>query len=189
VLVLIPALMLVMMVIHRHYRGVRDALTLDDAPTFQPVRPPRVVVPVSRLDRTAARAVAFARSLSGNVTAVHVSETTGEAQDFWRQWEAWDTGIPLVIVESPYRSLLPPLLGYIDALASSDPNEPIAVVVAEFVPRHFWQNFLHNQAALRLKMHLLSRPNTVVINVPSHVAEIERLAPRDAAPPLAKASK
>ena len=188
VLVLIPALMLVMMVIHRHYRGVRDALTLDEPPTFEPAHPPRVVVPVSRLDRTAARAVSFARSLSGNVTAVHVSETTVEAQDFWRQWEAWDTGIPLVIVESPYRSLMPPLLGYLDAIASSSPNEPIAIVVAEFVPRYFWQNFLHNQAALRLKMHLLSRPNTVVINVPSHVVEIERLTP-DAERPVARASR
>lgn len=174
VLLLIPAIMLVMMAINRHYRGVQEALAADDLPSLTPSRPPLVVVPISRLDRSAARAIRFARSMSPNVTAVHVSESAAEAQETWRRWEEWDTSVPLVIVESPYRSLLPPLLGYIDALASTEPDQPIAVVVAEFVPRHFWQNFLHNQAALRLKMHLLSRPSTVVINVPSHFADLER---------------
>jgi len=174
VLVLIPAIMAVMIAIHRHYQGVHNAVDVDPLPPLEPARPPVVIVPVSRLDLAAARAIRFARSLSANVTAVHVSESATEAADMWRRWDAWGTGVPLVIVESPFRSLLPPLLGYIEAVASTEPDQPIAVVVAELVPKHFWQNFLHNQAALRLKMHMLSRPNTVVINVPSHLAELER---------------
>ncbi|MFA7249480.1 MAG: APC family permease [Dehalococcoidia bacterium] len=173
VLVLIPILMAAMMAIHRHYGRVHEAMAIDRPPRFGPARPPRVIIPVSRLDRAALRAIAFARSISTDVTAVHVSETVAEAEATWRTWSEWSTGIELVIVESPYRSLLPPLLGYIDVLRAADPGHPVVVVVAEFVPRYFWQNFLHNQAALRLKMHLLSRSNVVVANVPSHIGDVE----------------
>ena len=74
------------------------------------------------------------------------------------------------MIESPYRSLIPPLLAYIDALRDSTPAQPVVVVLAEFVPTRFWQYALHNQAALRLKFRLFFRPNTVVVDVPSHLA-------------------
>ncbi|TAJ16450.1 MAG: APC family permease [Dehalococcoidia bacterium] len=169
VLILVPVLMALMMAIHRHYLGVRSVLTMDEVPPMPKAEAPQVIVPISRLDRAAYRAVTFARSISPAVMAVHVSENTTEAEATYRAWEEWDTGVELVIVESPYRSLLPPLLAYIDAMRASEAGRPVVVVVAEFVPRYFWQNFLHNQAALRLKVHLLSRPNVIVANVPSHL--------------------
>jgi hypothetical protein len=79
--------------------------------------------------------------------------------------------VPLVIVESPYRALLPPLLAYIDALDRQDPRRPITVVLAEFVPRRPWEYLLHNQTALRLKLHLFFRPNTIVVDVPYHLLD------------------
>ena len=130
---------------------------------------PHVIVPVARLDRAALRALAFARSISSDVTAVHVADDAGAAERMRERWRARDDGIALVVIESPYRVLLPPLLAYVDARARRDPERPITIVLAEFVPRHFWEYVLHNQTALRLKLRLFFRPNTVVVDVPYHL--------------------
>ncbi len=86
-----------------------------------------------------------------------------------RRWEDWGWPVKLVILESPYRALLPPLLAYLDATQSLDPATPTTIVLAEFVPRHFWEYPLHNQTALRLKVRLFFRSNTVVTDVPYHL--------------------
>ena len=78
-------------------------------------------------------------------------------------------GMELVVVESPYRALMGPLLRYMDALQSLDPSRPIVVVLSEIVPRHWWENFLHNQTSLRLKLRLFGRSNTIVVDVPYHL--------------------
>ena len=104
-----------------------------------------------------------------DVTAVHVA-TDGEAVTAMRErWEAWGGPVKLVILESPYRALLAPLLAYLDATETMDPTRPTTVILAEIVPRHLWEYPLHNQTALRLKLRLFWRPNTVVIDVPYHL--------------------
>ncbi len=170
VIVLIPVLIGLMWAVHRHYRFVEDLLTLDRLDVeLRPERPPLVVVPIARLDRQALRALTFARSVSPEVVAVHVTDDVREAEQLRRRWEQLGLGIPLEIVHSPYRALIEPLLAYIDALDKLDPGRPITVVLSEYVPKHFWELFLHNQTALRLKFHLFFRPNTIVIDVPYHL--------------------
>jgi hypothetical protein len=148
-----------------------DALTLErpDLPLPR-MAVPHVIVPVARLDRAALQALAFARSISNDVTAVHVADDADSAERMRERWRAREGGIALVVIESPYRALIPPLLAYIDARARQDPERPITIVLAEFVPRHFWEYVLHNQTALRLKLRLFFRPNTVVVDVPYHLA-------------------
>ena len=85
-----------------------------------------------------------------------------------QRWDRWGGGIPLAIVESPYRVLIAPLLAYLDALDRQDPGRTTTVVLSEFVPRHLWEYPLHNQSALRLKLRLFFRPNTAVVDVPYH---------------------
>ena len=131
---------------------------------------PQVIVPVARLDRAALRALGFARAISSDVTAVHVADSVAAAERMRADWRARDDGIALVVIESPHRALIPPLLAYVDARARQDDERPITVVLAEFVPRHFWEYVLHNQTALRLKFRLFVRPNTVVVDVPYHLA-------------------
>lgn len=171
VLILIPILIAIMWGIGSHYRRVRDALTLERPEAPLPTISPRVIVPVNRLDRSALRALAFARAIAQDVSAVHVSETPDEAQKMRQRWQRWGGPIPLAIVESPFRVLVPPLLAYIDALDEQEPGRLTVVVLPEFVPRHFWENLLHNQAALRLKFRLFFRRNTVVCDVPFHIDE------------------
>jgi amino acid transporter len=170
VLVLIPLLIALMWGIAMHYREVGDALTLDRADMPLPrLAVPHVIVPIARLDRSALAALSFARSISLDVTALHVADDATEAERMRRRWAQRDDGIPLVIIESPYRALIPPLLAYIDERERADPERPITIVLAEFVPRRFWDYFLHNQTALRLKLRLFFRPNTVVVDVPYHL--------------------
>ncbi len=171
VLVLIPLLVLMMLGIGHHYRTVARQLTLDGAaPLPRRLQEPAVVVPISRLDRATLHALAFARSISNDVRAVHVTDDLDDAKQISEPWPQYAGDVPLVIIESPYRALIQPLLAYIDWIDRQAPG-PITVVLSEFVPRHWWEYLLHNQTALRLKLRLFFRPNTVVIDVPYHLAK------------------
>lgn len=177
VLIVVPVLVFLLYSVHRHYRAVSDALTLERLDVPLPVlMPPAVIVPVARLDRAAVAALAFACSISTEVHAVHVATSRESAQAFRERWDRWGgrhvpTGgsIRLDVIESPFRSLLQPLLRYIDRIDERDAR-PITVVLAEYVPQRWWEFILHSQTAFRLKAALLFRPNTIVIDVPYHPA-------------------
>ncbi len=168
VLAVIPVFVAVLYRVRRHYRDVEDELTVIDPEEAdaEVVAPPRVVVPVGRLDRALLRALSFARSLSPDVVAVHVADDPAEGRRIERRWQRIVPEVPLVVIESPYRSLLPPLLRYLDRISFRERDRTTVVVLAEFVPRHWWEWVLHNQTALRLKLTLFFRPRTIVVDVP-----------------------
>jgi hypothetical protein len=144
-------------------------LELDRIPAAAEVAAePIVIVPIARLDRPALQAIAFANSISTEAVAVHVTNDPATAESLRERWPEWAGTTELVVVESPYRALIGPLLAYMDALQRQAPDRPILVVLAEFVPRHWWENLLHNQTALRLKLRLFARRNTIVADVPYH---------------------
>ncbi|HET6379889.1 MAG TPA: APC family permease [candidate division Zixibacteria bacterium] len=171
VVVLVPMLMLLLTSIRRHYRSLERLLDLERIPAGTEVAAePIVIVPIARLDRTARQAIAFGKSISRDATAVHITNDPESAAELRRRWPEWAGETELVVVESPYRALVGPLLRYLDALQAQDPGRPVLVVLSEVVPRHWWENFLHNQTALRLKLRLFRRPNTIVADIPYHVA-------------------
>jgi hypothetical protein len=167
VVIAIPLLVLLMLAIRGHYRSVERGLALARIPAGgRSAARPIVIVPIARLDEPARQAIAFANSISDEATAVHVTNDADTADELRRQWPEWSGGAELVVIESPYRALIGPLLAYLDVLQRQDPTRPVLVVLSEFVPRHWWENLLHNQTALRLKLRLFSRPNTIVADVP-----------------------
>ncbi len=169
VIVLVPILMLILAGINRHYREMDRALALDHIPQAEEVAPrPIVIVPIARLDRPARQAIAFANSISSEAVAVHVTNDPATADELRERWPEWAGSTELVVVESPYRALIGPLLAYMDALQRQAPDRPVLVVLSEFVPKHWWENLLHNQTALRLKLRLFTRRNTIVADVPFH---------------------
>ncbi|MGH2498617.1 MAG: APC family permease, partial [Candidatus Limnocylindria bacterium] len=178
VLVVLPLLVWLLYRINRHYRDTHDQLVLEDlAQPLPETGPPVVIVPVARLDRAAAQAVSFARAISPYVQAVHVATTAESLAEFERRWERWVGKVPLEGIVDPYRSLVPPLLRYIERIDARD-DRPITVVLAEFVPHNWWEFLLHSQTAFRLKASLLFRPNTVVIDVPYHYQDTaDHIAP------------
>jgi len=169
VIVLIPLLIGMFLAINRHYRHFETEVEVV-VPIDPTLIKHTVIVPIARLNTVALSALAYARSLSANVTAVHIAEGEDpeEAQRFNEEWKRLlpNTDVGLVIIESPFRSLLGPLMAYIDALDQQHPDDTITIVLPELLPSRFWEYLLHNQSALRLKAALLFRPNTVVTNVP-----------------------
>ena len=171
VIVLVPALVALLMGIRSHYRNMEHQLhpvaEIDDDEEPDPI----VIVPLARLDRPARRALAFARTISPQATAVHITNDPHTADQLREHWHKMGGRMELVVVESPYRALVGPLLRYMDALQTLHPTRPIVVVLAEVVPRHWWENLLHNQTSLRLKLRLFGRKNTIVADVPFHLED------------------
>ena len=159
VLLLIPVIVWLFRTVKAHYREIGLELSLRGAtPDLTPPPTPRIVLPVSGMHRGVYQALRFARSISSNVTAVYVESTPGEADRLREQWAKWGQGVPLVVVPSPYRSIVGPLLEYLDQVDREYNDGQLAsVILPEFVPAHGWQNLLHNQTAWLLKLALLYR--------------------------------
>ena len=166
--IVIPMLILLMRGIHKHYQRAAAELAVSTPLDPHDIHH-TVIVPVSQLNRVARQTLAYARSISDNVTAVHVNDNSEELDDFQRKWEKIGTDIPLILIESPYRALIGPLMSYLDEVEKQRPGDTITVVLPEFVAHHTWEHILHNQTALRLKAALLFRPGTVVTSVPYHL--------------------
>jgi hypothetical protein len=170
ILLLIPGLVYAFYAIHRHYRRLAQHLSLEAYGPVAPVRRHRVLIPISGVHRGSLAALDYALSLSHDVTAVHVSLDAVEAEKVRAKWERWGNGVRLVILESPYRLMLEPLLQYIERLAGlRQANEAITIVVPQFVARRWYHNLLHTQTAVWLRLALLFRKGIVVTDVPYQV--------------------
>jgi amino acid transporter len=166
VAVLIPILVGGMLFISREYRVLGRQIDVRPDLVFQaPRKRQRVVVPVPSLTRAVVQAVNFGRTISRDVLAVHVTDDAEEGEKLRARFERQLPGVPFVIVESPYRSIVSPFLTYLDVMSSDDDALTI-VVLPELVARHWWERVLYNQTARRIREALIGRPNTVVANVP-----------------------
>jgi amino acid transporter len=170
ILVLVPILVTVFFSIHHHYRSLARNLSLEDYGPPPQIRRHRVMLPVSGVHRGTLAALRYARSLSDDVTAIHVSIDDAEAERVRQKWEVWGEGVRLVILDSPYRLLLEPLLSYIQEIAAQrQPGETITIVVPQFVPDNRLANLLHTQTALWLRMALMFKPGIVITDVPYQI--------------------
>jgi amino acid transporter len=171
VILLIPILVSMMLFIRRQYDAqARELHVRDDLVISGPRRDERVVVPVNGINRAVVQAVVFGRTIADDVRAVFVTTDRDEGEALRERWERQIPDVPLVIVESPYRALVGPVLAYLDVLDQAwppDRPEPVTIVVLpEYVARHWWDRLLYNQTARRLKAALLGREHTVVADVP-----------------------
>ncbi|HUV27549.1 MAG TPA: APC family permease [Anaerolineales bacterium] len=170
VLILIPLLISMFYAIHRHYIRLADDLSLSDYDSPPRLSHQRIIVPISGVHKGTLTALRYARSLSNDITAVFIAIDDDQTQRIQNRWENWITDVPLVVIDSPYRELMHPLVDYIDTQAAkNEPGDIITVVVPEFVPRRWWHNFLHNQNATWLHFALRHIPGVVVVNVPYQV--------------------
>lgn len=171
VLMLTPILMGLFFLIHRHYAGLAQRLTLEnygEPPPYQGRH--RVLVPVSGIHQGTLAALRYAHMLSDDVTAVHVSTDPAETEKTERKWDTWGRGTRLVILDSPYRLFLEPLLDYIEEIISSrQSNETVTIIVPQFVPSKKIYNTLHMRTADMLRNALLTRPGVVVTDVPYQI--------------------
>lgn len=168
VIVIIPLLVPLFLIVHWHYEEVAAELSLEGLegpPEFRHT----VLVLIGDVHRGVVRAVQYAKTLAAptaTVRAVYVEADPARTAKLEEKWGKWGLGVPLVVLTSPYRSLLRPLLDYIDQIQSRGDDQMVTIVLPEFLPRRWWQHILHNQTALLIKGALLFRKNIVVTDVP-----------------------
>ncbi len=170
VILLTPLLVTIFFSIHHHYKHLAKQLSLDNELGVVNTRRNRVIIAIAGVHRGTLKALQFARTISDDITAVHVSVDPAETAKVESKWDYWGDGYRLVILNSPYRLFLEPLLDYIDKIdAISQPGDLITIVVPQFVGKHWWTDLLHTRTAETLRQALLHKPNVVITEVPYQV--------------------
>ena len=170
ILLLIPIHVVIFKQTRQHYDAVARQLTLRGQTPDPRPRRNVVLVPISGVQRAVVEAVNYARSLSADVRALYVDVDPVATEQLQCEWGKWGAGVPLVVLPSPFRSLMEPLLDYIERVNLQSPGDYVTVVLPEFVPARWWHHLFHNQRALLIKGALLFRPRTVVTSVPFHLS-------------------
>ncbi|HEX7491617.1 MAG TPA: APC family permease [Candidatus Limnocylindrales bacterium] len=189
VLVFIPILIAMMLFVSHQYAASSRSLEIKPGSAVpQPLRHNRVVIPIPGVNRAVVQALNVARSITKDIRAVYISDDPHRSLEVREHWEQAVPDVPLVVVESPYRALIAPLVAYLDVLDQSlptDEKEPITfVLIPEYVARSWWERMLYNQAAKQLRTTLLGRPHTVVINVPYRRDEVRITAASEETQPV-----
>ncbi len=175
-LLIVVACTTVALLTRRHFDRVDDttALNASATPYGESEETPSqvsnlVIVPVPHIDRVSVRALAYAVSLRQPVLALHVSPTEEESKRFREYWDAWGNHVPLELVQSPYRAVIPPVVAYIESLHEQQPELTLTVIVPDLAVRHWWQRPLHDDDAARLRLALAPLSKVVVTSVPFHI--------------------
>jgi amino acid transporter len=172
------SLVIMFALIRRHYDWFQRRTAVDDeslperTPRIVSVEPPRdhVVVPVDGLNEIALGAIRMAREISPLVTAVHLTDDRDQAEELRQRWEHAVPDVPLLVIESPYRAFVPPMLAYLERLEEQE-HRRITIILPTFVPRHWWERILHNRDVLRLRRFLKNRPGLRVVDFPYQLYE------------------
>jgi amino acid transporter len=170
VVLITPLMIMAFLTVHRHYDSLRGQLTLRG---FVPPKIGRhpVVVLVGGLHRGVVTALTYARAISPNVTAITVDLDPTATSRLQQQWQEWAPDVPLVVLDSPYRSVMQPVLHYIDKMEKQRDGDYMTIILPEFLPAKWWQHLLHNQTALLLKTAILFRRGKVAISIPYHLEQ------------------
>jgi len=166
---LIPVLISLFLAIHRHYEEVAQQLSIEGCDPDRSPAPHTVLVLIGDVHRGVLPALDYAQALSPSARAVYVeidAESTRRLED---RWGKWGHRMPLVVLRSPYRSVVGPFLDYLDHLQQHAPDHLVTIILPEFVPARWWQHLLHNQTALLIKGALLFRKRVIVTDVPYHL--------------------
>ncbi len=182
VVIIIPTIILMLRKIHGHYEQFRTDVAYEGHAPLMFLHH-TVIVPVNGITKPTAGALVYATTISEDVRALYIEVDATSTRQLQDDWEAWDIGVPLVVVPSPFRSILRPLVEYVSGLSARGETDLVTVVVPEIVPHHWWEHLLHNKTALFIRTAFLFRPNVVVTSVPyllGHAARLRDLAVYDA---------
>jgi len=167
ILIIVPVMVVVMLLIHREYASAEhDLFVRPEATLGRPRRGQRVIVPLQEMRRDVIQAVKFGLTMSENVIAVHVTDDLERAEELRRRFERQVQGVELVVLESPYRELVHPLIRYLEMVAARDPEVVTIVLVPERIVGHWWERLLYNQNAHRIRDALTGHPGILVADVP-----------------------
>ena len=165
VVLIVPLEVMVFLAIHRHYAAARQEMKTGDPPPPRRVAI-RMIIPVGQLNRAVTETVSYALSVRGPIEAIHVAVDADAAEKLRASWERWGCGVPLRIIPSPYREVIEPFVHAIKETRREHAGARISVLLPELVPRHWWEEPLHNQFTVALQLALRHEEHVIIINVP-----------------------
>lgn len=170
VVLMIPTFVLIFTRVHKHYITVGKELSMSNLQrlTFQPIKH-TVIVPISGIHQGVLQALQYALSISDDVRACYVEIDAKKTEKLKEEWERWVPGVPFVVLKSPYRSVIQPLIKYIEDVEQITHDDVVTVVVPEFVTSKWWHSLLHNQTALFIRTALAFKKGKVVTSVRYHL--------------------
>ena len=175
VVLIIPLIIVLLRKIHRHYeRFAKEIEYTGHAPLM--FFHHAVVVPANGITKPTAGALVYATTISSDVRAVYVEVDAAATERLCAQWSEWDIGVDLTVIQSPYRSVLRPLVDYVREITERGEADLVTVVVPEIVPHRWWEHLLHNKTALFIRTAFLFKPNVVVTTVPYRLGTAARLS-------------
>jgi amino acid transporter len=170
VFIFLPIVMYFFLNIHSHYRNIANELRIDINKDKPVIKGSTIVIPVAGITRVVLNTISYAKSLTDNAVAVYVGFDDDEIQKMETKWEEWNPGVRLIVLKSGYRSILKPLIRFIDTVEwKTAETDHITVLIPQFITKHWWQNLLHNQSSLLIRAYLFSRKDIVITTVPFHL--------------------
>lgn len=170
IIIVIPLLVWMFSAIHRHYKSLAGKLSLENFGSLPNLSRNRVIIPIAGVHKGVLAAVRYAKTLSKDITAVHISMDEAESERVREKWEIWGEGIRLVILESPFRLMIEPLIDYVNEIDSHlKPNETITILVPQFISHNLGSKLLHTNTAETLRKVLLQKSEIVIVEVPYQV--------------------
>jgi len=167
IIVLIPAIVPIFLLIHRHYARVAEQLRIMPLQAIPPQRIEHfVLMPIDDVNYASLRAMSFARTICKDITVLHIATDPARAEKLKQKMQTYAPDLRLVIVESPLRAFMRPLLNYVELLHNQHPGGFLTIVMPEFITAHWWERFLHNRTAEHLTQAFKRHPNIAVVNVP-----------------------
>lgn len=156
--------------IHKHYLAVADELRIDLSKDKPVVKGSTIVIPVAGITRVVLNTISYAKSMTDNIVAVYIGFDDEEIKKMERKWEEWDPGVRLIVLRSRYRSIIKPLIKFVETVEwRSSATDHITILIPQFIPKHWWQNILHNQTSLLIRAYLFKNKDTTVSTVPYHL--------------------
>lgn len=172
VFVFLPIVILTFFKINRHYRSVADDLRIDFDQEKPETKGSTIVVPVAGVTRVVMHSLSYAKSLTDNVVAVYVGFDEEAIDRMEKKWEEWNPGVRLIVLKSSYRSIIRPLIKFIDTVEwKTAETDHLTILIPQFIPKRWWQNILHNQTSLMLRAFLYNRKDVVIATVPYHLKQ------------------
>ncbi|MGI8510993.1 MAG: APC family permease [Gemmatimonadaceae bacterium] len=174
VVLIIPLIILLLQKIHSHYAQFVEEIRFTGHSSILPLHH-TVIVPVNGINKASAGALVYATTISDDVRALYIEVEPQATAQMLANWEQWDIGVEIKVLKSPYRSVLRPLVRYVDRLRMNSPGELVSIVVPEIVPHKWWEHLLHNKTALYIRTAFLFKPNVVVIAVPYQLGRAHKI--------------
>jgi len=167
IILLIPMIIPLFLFIHKHYNRVAEQLRLlsMQSPPPQTIEH-SILMPIDDVNYASLRAMSFARTICKDITALHIATDAARAEKIQQKMQTYAPDIKLVIIESPLRAFMRPLLTYVDMHHRQHPHGFVTIVLPEFITAHWWERFLHNRTAEHLTQAFKRHPNIAVVNVP-----------------------